>query len=246
MPGQAAFIRFGEAGLKVTDLMAIAISHFHADHSAGLAGILNSGSFEPSSEPLTFVGPAAGSVFPGVGEFLGALVGQDGGAWRYLRGYIDGADGRRQLDVREIVATDTKAAPTSEMEIAPDLTLIAIPVHHGEVPTLSFMVKTKGRVILFASDQSALSSGFDRVTRDVRPDLLIAHHVIPEGEGQPIGLHRPPNEIGKMAAGIAPRQLLLSHHMDRSFSRLEESLAAISSNYGRKTLVASDGTCIAL
>lgn len=244
--GPGSFIRFGEAGLKVGDLKAIAVSHFHADHSAGLAGILNSGSFEQSTEPLIFIGPAAASVFPGAGDYIAAQFGRSGGAWSYLGGYLDGGDGRRPLDVREIAATDTQRASTTRVEIDPDLAVIAIPVRHGEVPTLAYVVTTKGRKIVFASDQSAFSTGFDEVLRDDQPDLLIAHHVIPEGEGQPIGLHRPPSEIGKMAASMAPRQLLLSHHMQRSISRLEESLTAIAEHYRGPTLIASDGTCVTL
>lgn len=244
--GPGSFIRFGEAGLKVSDLKAIAMSHFHADHSAGLTGILNSGSFEASTDPLVFIGPAGGSVFPGAGDFLAAQVGRDGGAWSYLGGYLDGGDGRRMIDVREVAANDTENAPTAAIEVAPDLRVIAIPVRHGEVPSLAFLVKAKGRDIVFASDQSAFSAGFDRVLRDHKPDLLIAHHVIPEGEGQPIGLHRPPSDIGRMAASIAPRTLLLSHHMERSFSRLQEGLGAIASHFDGPTKIASDGTCVPL
>ena len=244
--GPGSFIRFGEAGLKVADLKAIALSHFHADHSAGLAGILNSGSFEPSTDPLVLIGPAAGSVFPGASDFLMSLVSRDEGAWSYLGGYLDGGDGRRTLDVREIAASDARQAPTTRIDISPDLTLIAIPVHHGEVPTLAYRVQVKGRDIVFASDQSAFSTGFDRLLRGAKPDLLIAHHVIPEGEGQPIGLHRPPSGIGTMAAGMAPRRLLLSHHMERSFSRLQESLTVIRSQFDGPTMIASDGTCLAL
>ena len=244
--GPGSFIRFGEAGLKVSDLKAIAMSHFHADHSAGLVGILNSGSFEASTDPLVFIGPAAGIVFPGAGDFLSAQVGRDGGAWSYLGGYLDGGDGRRMIDVREIAASDTENAPTAAIDVAPDLRVIAIPVRHGEVPSLAFLVKAKDRDIVFASDQSAFSGGFDRVLRDHKPDLLIAHHVIPEGEGQPIGLHRPPSDIGRMAASIAPRMLLLSHHMERSLSRLQEGLGAISSHFEGPTMIASDGTCVPL
>lgn len=244
--GPGSFIRFGEAGLKLGDLQAIALSHFHADHSAGLAGILNSGSFEASVEPLTVIGPAAGSVFPGTGDFLAALVGRDVGAWRYLGGYLDAGEGRRMLNVREVAADDPEAAPTVQHQIAPDLSIIAIPVRHGEVPSLGFLVKAKGRDIVFASDQSAFSTGFDRLLTEHQPDLLIAHHVIPEGEGQPIGLHRPPSAIGQMAAGIAPDRLLLSHHMQRSLARLDESLAAIGQAYSGPVAVAEDGTCITL
>jgi len=244
--GPGSFIRFGEAGLKVGDLEAIALSHFHADHSAGLAGILNSGSFEQVTDPLMFIGPAAASVFPGAKDFLAAQFGRGTGAWPYLGGYLDGSDGRRPMTAREITADDTENGVMTPIEIAPDLTIVAVPVHHGEVPSLGYMVKAKGRQIVFASDQSAFSTGFELALNGLAPDLLVAHHVIPEGEGQPIGLHRPPGEIGRMAAVISPQRLLLSHHMKRSLARLEEGLAAISAHYPGPTDVAEDGTCVVL
>lgn len=244
--GPGSFIRFGEAGLKLADLQAIAISHFHADHSAGLAGILNSGSFESVSDPLPLIGPAAGSVFPGTGDFARALVGPDKGAWSYLRGYLDASDGRRVLTLHEVPAQDTQTAPAQRFDIAPGLTLTAIPVHHGVTPALAFVVEAGGRKILFAGDQSAFSAGFDRQTRGMAPALLIAHHPIPEGEGQPIGLHRAPHDIGAMAANVTPALLVLSHNMNRALERLDESRTAIAASYVGKLDIAEDGACYPL
>lgn len=242
--GPGSFIRFGEAGLKLADFYAIAFTHFHADHSGGIAGILNSGSFEASDKPLPVIGPAAGNVFPGLRSFLEGQFGREAGAWRYLGGYLDGGDGRRRLDIREIEASDEEQAPTTRIEIAPDLALTAIPVHHGDVPTLAYVVEAADRTILFAADQSAFSTGFDRVTRGLEPHLLVAHHVIPEGEGQPIGLHRPPGEIGKMAVSVSTDRLVLSHHMERSLAKLDESLSAIARHYEGPVRIASDGLCV--
>lgn len=244
--GPGSFIRFGEAGLNVGDLKAIAMSHFHADHSAGLAGILNSGGFEQGTDPLIFVGPSAASVFPGAKDFLSAQFGRGTGAWPYLGGYLDAYDGRRPLIVQEIAANDVEHGVTTAIEIAPDLAVLAVPVHHGEVPSLGFLIKAKGRQIVFASDQSAFSTGFELVLNGLGPDLLVAHHVIPQGEGQPVGLHRPPNDIGRMASVIRPQRLLLSHHMKRSLARLQEGIAAISVHYSGPIEIAEDGTCIAL
>lgn len=244
--GPGSFVRFGEAGFKVGDLAAIALSHFHADHTGGLVAILNSGSFEEGEAPLAIIGPSAGSVFPGTNAFLAAQVGRENGAWAYLGGYLDGSDGRRPLAAHDVPAANIEDAPSTMIAIAPDLTLEAIPVHHGVVPSLAYLVRTRGRVIVFAGDQSAASSGFDRATSGLRPDALVAHHVIPEGDGQPIGLHRSPGDIGLMAANIVPQRLLLSHHMDRSFSKLDEGLAAISRHYTGTTIVAFDGLCISL
>lgn len=244
--GPGSFIRFGEAGLKVSDLKAIALSHFHGDHSAGLAGILNSGSFEASQEPLVFIGPAAAAPFPGAAGFITAQFDGEGGAWSYLGGYLTGADGRRVLVIREVDAGDPVRAPTWRIALGDALSVTAIPVDHGLIPTLAYRIEAKGRTIVLAADQSAMSTGFDRETAGLAPDLLVAHHVIPEGEGQPIGLHRPPHGIGAMAANIAPRQLVLSHNMNRSLGRLEEGLAQIAARWSGPVTVADDGQCFVI
>lgn len=244
--GPGSFIRFGEAGLKLSDLKAIALSHFHGDHSAGLAGILNSGSFEASQEPLVFIGPAAAVPFPGAAGFITAQFDGESGAWSYLGGYLTGTDGRRALDIREIDAGDPVRAPTWRIALGDALSVTAIPVDHGLIPTLAYRVEAKGRTIVLAADQSDMSTGFNRETAGLRPDLLVAHHVIPEGEGQPIGLHRPPHGIGAMAANIAPRQLVLSHNMKRSLDRLEEGLAQIAGRWPGTVTVAEDGQCFVL
>lgn len=244
--GPGSFVRFGEAGLRVGDLKAIGVSHFHADHSAGLVGILNSGSFEQETDPLIFIGPAAGSVFPGAKDFLSAQFGRGPAAWAYLGGYLDAGDGRRPLDVQEIAAHNVEDAVMTKIEISPGVAVFALPVHHGEVPSLGYLIRAKGRQIAFASDQSAFSTGFELALSGLSPDLLVAHHVIPEGEGQPIGLHRSPSEIGRLASVIRPQRLLLSHHMKRSLAQLGEGLAAISAYYPGPTNIAEDGTCIVL
>ena len=241
--GPGSFVRFGEADLKVSDLAAIAMSHFHGDHSAGLAGILNSGSFERSQAPLLFIGPAGDPPFPGAEAFASALFDGQSGAWGYLGGYLDGSDARRPLDIREVDASDSARSPTQRIALEPDFALTAIPVHHGVVPTLAYMVEVKGRTIVLAADQSAMSSGFDKVTAGLSPDLLVAHHVIPEGAGQPIGLHRPPHAIGQMAANMKARRLVLSHNMERSLARLDEAKEEIAKRFSGPVNLADDGVC---
>lgn len=244
--GPGSFIRFGEAGLKLGDLKAIAMSHFHGDHSAGLAGILNSGSFEAPQEPLLFVGPSGDAPFPGPASFAEAHFGGSAGAWGYLGGYLDGSDGRRKLDIREVAADDYGQAPTQTLSLGPDLTLTAVPVHHGVVPTLAYIVRAQGKTIVLAADQSMMSSGFDRATQGLKPDLLVAHHVIPEGPGQPIGLHRPPSGIGAMAANVQPITLVLSHNMERSLTKLDEGMREIRKSYSGPVSIAYDGQCFVL
>ena len=96
--GGGAFLRYGEAGARFEDLSLIAISHLHTDHSADLAALLKSGYFSNRNENLAISGPGAGSGYPSLDEYLERLLGNNGGAYAYLAGYLDGSGGLVKLE----------------------------------------------------------------------------------------------------------------------------------------------------
>jgi ribonuclease BN (tRNA processing enzyme) len=241
--GPGSFIRFGEAGAKVTPLRAILFTHVHGDHAGGLAGILNSGSFETGTDPLPVIGPDGNDWLPSTRTYLHGLFAAGTGAFSYLKGYLDGSDGRRKLIVREIATATGDAAPQQFDDLMPGLSVTAIPVHHGENPALGYRLRYGDADIVLAGDQSGFSSQFETLLAGTKPDLLIVHHAIPEGEGQPRGLHRPPSSLGALAAAIDPARLILSHNMKRATDRLDEGLAAIRASYGGPIDVADDLDC---
>lgn len=240
--GSGSFIRYGEAGINFVDHRAILITHFHADHVSDLAAILNSGSFTNRSEPLPLIGPAGSDYFPGTTDHLRALLDRERGAFRYLSGYLDGTSGRPVLQPIDIEAEGE--IPYIDPLI--DLKITPIRVEHGVVPALAFLIEAKGKAIVFSGDQNDMSDRFEAALKGRKPDLLIAHNVIPNGEGQPIGLHRPPSSIGAMAAAIDPKLLILSHNMKRALLRQEEGEASIREHYKGEMVVANDLDCFAL
>lgn len=241
--GSGAFVRYGEAGVRFEDHLAIAITHFHADHAADLGAILNSGGFSDRTAPLPVIGPIGSDYFPGMRDHLRALFDPQAGAYRYLSGYLDGSEGKAALVPLEAAT----GAPSVVFEdAAQQVKVTAIPVEHGVVPALAFLVEIRGRTIVFAGDQNAMSEGFVQSLAGRRPDILVAHNVIPEGEGQPRGLHRAPASIGEMAAAIDPKLLVLSHNMQRALVRQQEGESAIRQHYQGPLVVADDLACFAL
>lgn len=238
--GSGAFVRYGEAGARFEDHLAIAITHLHADHAADLDAILNSGGFSQRSEDLPIIGPVGSDYFPGLRAHLRALFDAKTGAFGYLSGYLDGSEGKAKLVPVE--AGGEQLSLVIE-DAAQQLKVTAIPVEHGVVPALGYLVELRGKTIVFAGDQNAMSTGFVDALAGRRPDILVAHNVIPEGEGQPRGLHRPPASIGEMAAAINPHLLVLSHNMQRALVRQEEGEAAIREHYKGRMVVADDLAC---
>jgi ribonuclease BN (tRNA processing enzyme) len=241
--GSGAFVRYGEAGAKFDDHDAILITHFHGDHVSDLAAILNSGGFAKRSRPLAVVGPKGNGDFPGVADHLKALFDAKAGAFRYLSGYLDGSFG---LPMLKPIEADAETARPQKVFKADGIEVTAIPVHHGDVPSLGYLIEVDGKRITFAGDQSFLSEDFVAVLAGQRPDILVMHNVIPEGEGQPRGLHRWPGSIGEVAKALQPKLLVLSHNMKRALDRQAEGEAAIRQSYKGQMVVAGDLDCFPL
>ena len=243
--GAGSFLRFAEAGARIGSLDAVLISHFHADHTAGLAGILNSGGFEGRSAPLPVIGPDAVSRFPSTEQFLRRLLDKRVGAFSHNGGYLDGSENKPLLQPRSI-ATDEGAGPPVGLDISNDYSVMAHPVHHGPAPSLAYAIEVGGKSVVLAGDQSFLSERFVTDLTGSKPTILIAHHVINGEAGQPRGLHRTPEQIGEMAGALQPERLVLSHNMERSLSRLEDGLEAIGRGYSGPVSVTADLDCYAL
>ncbi len=241
--GSGAFVRYGESGAKFADHQAILITHFHADHVADLDAILNSGGFANRAAPLPIAGPSGDDLFPGIKDHLAALFDERTGAFRYLSGYLDGRYGLPMLQPEEI---DVTIETLQRVFQEGDLKVSAIAVHHGDLPALAYLVETGGKSVIFAGDQSFLSSEFVQTFRNFQPDVLVMHNVIPEGDGQPRGLHRSPGSIGEAAAAIQPKNLVLAHHMDRALSHQAEGEVAIRKHYSGPLQLAEDLDCFAL
>lgn len=239
--GPGTLLRLGEAGALPEALDAIAVSHLHVDHSGDLPAILKSANFADPPARLALFGPDGRGLFPGTRQHVRALLDRRTGAFRYLADWLAGPQPR--LAVTEVPSADTDTPREMLLIDRPEYRLSAIAVHHGVVPALAFVVRSHGQMAVLAGDQSEFSAGFDAVLAGSRPGLLIMHHAIPEGPGQPRGLHRPPAQIGDAAGRLGAMRLVLAHNMKRALDRQAEALAAIARSHAGPVSVAADGQC---
>lgn len=236
--GGGSFLRFGEAGADFSDLDFVGLSHMHTDHSADFPALLKSGNFSGRNRPLPVAGPDGDGVFPGLEDFLDALLNRDDGAYAYLSGFLDGKAGTPMLIPLEVPAGEA-ALLWSGDGVAVD----GMQVPHGIVPAVAFRVRAGDTTIVFGSDQNGSDPAFADFAKDA--SILVMHMVVPEDvSGVGRRLHAPPSVIGEVAEQASPEKLVLSHFMARSLEDLGGNLALVRQSYAGKLVLAEDLACV--
>jgi ribonuclease BN (tRNA processing enzyme) len=183
--GPGTLLRLGEAGVPVTEIGLLLISHFHWDHISDLPPLLNSRWLQGGgrSGKLTLVGPR------GLAEWLARVVGSEE---RWL--------GELQLELRE---AGGPALKVGSLQIQSGRTL-----HTAE--SLCFRLTDEGGRTLFYSGDMGYNEGL--LPLALKADLAVvecswtANTVEPGAEG-----HLRTEQAARLAALAEVRQLLLTH-----------------------------------
>jgi ribonuclease BN (tRNA processing enzyme) len=240
--GGGVFLRFAQAGGRIDDLDIVLFTHLHADHSADFPALLKAGYFSPRQRPLPVLGPTGGGDFPGLNDWLKALLSPPNGAYHYLAGYLDGSDGLFRLDAREIDAANRQPLTVFR---SPDITLRSVGVVHGSVPALGFLADVRGHRVAFSGDQNGNNPAFAGMIDAA--ELLIMDYAVPQDTNTvAAALHARPSEIAQLAAGAGVGTLVLSHVMTRSERALAASLDIVRKRYRGPVTVAEDLLCLPL
>lgn len=225
--GGGTYLRFGQAGARLEDLRFIGITHFHTDHSADLPAILKGAYFMAVDSQLTLAGPAGSSAFPSMNAFFDDLFGPKG-AFAYLGGLRDGSDGLR-LTVRPL-SVDYRSANKTEVYKDDDVRIFAFGIPHGDVPALAFRIEGKAGTIVISADQNGSRPGFVEFAQGA--DILVMPAAIDDDADEASRfLHAGPTVIGKLAARIGPRMLVLNHFMGKSLVDKDRNVAVIKQYY---------------
>jgi ribonuclease BN (tRNA processing enzyme) len=223
--GGGTFSRFHEAGALIEDLQLLALSHFHPDHSAELPALL-----WPRGGTLRISGPSGSVGFPSLTDYLDGLFGRDG-VFRVLNSRFE--------FIPVTVAVDQQT-PTTVYEDNL-LTVTAIGVPHGDVPTLAYRIEYGRSSLVLSSDQNGSDPRFVEFARDA--DVLLVHFAGSQfGAGLPAQLHAKPSVWGQIATQAEVGRLVLSHIMANG--DLETNLEFLQENYHGLLTVGEDLLCI--
>ena len=234
--GSGTALNFEKSGADLTHLKGVLFTHFHVDHSVDFPSLVKASYFTAREADLPVYGPAGNELMPPASEFVANLLGEDG-AYRYLKGYLD-ADTDEDY---KITVTDVPLSPRKiqRYQLGQQISLSAVPVHHGPLPAIAWRVDMGGCSLSFSGD---MSNRYNTLTGLAKgSDLLVANNAIPEGAtGAARSLHMPPSEIGRIAATAAVDQLILSHRMQRTLGREQQTEGEIRKYVAGPVLFAND------
>jgi ribonuclease BN (tRNA processing enzyme) len=116
----------------------LAISHLHPDHVSDLPALLWL-SNQVRKEPLPIVGPSGNEIAPNFPTFLSRLFDEKSGAFQVLGPTLGASQGNLgggvRLDVNVVDVTKDEPSTVFERE---GLTLTALRIPHGNMPTLAY------------------------------------------------------------------------------------------------------------
>lgn len=234
--GAGSSVNFEHTGAKIKDLDAILFTHLHVDHSADLPSYIKGSFFTKRQQNLPIYGPEGNALIPATSEFVHTLIGKQG-AFRYLSNYLSSPTSKNyQVQPHDV---PLKPQKINHYKINDNLMLSAIPVHHGPLPALAWRVDTLGCSITISGDMNNQHETLAILAKNT--DILVAHNAVPESAtGIAAQLHMLPSTIGEIAQQAKVKNLILSHRMNRTLGKEQETKQSISQTYRGPIIFAND------
>lgn len=238
--GGGVFLRFGQAGARLEDLKLIALSHFHTDHVADLAAILKGGYFLREKKDIEIAGPESGGAFPSMTEYFSDLFKKEQGAYSYLNGLYNATDG---LKINSKLKNISYTSPEPQLVYQDDeMKVTAMGIPHGDVPCLAFRIETAQGTIVVSADQNGSNEAFVSFAKGT--DILVMPLAIDENaDATSKFMHAAPSVVGKIAAEINPKVLVLNHFMGKGLRLKEQSIKTVKQYYHGQVYSSRDLSC---
>jgi ribonuclease BN (tRNA processing enzyme) len=232
--GGGAFLRFGQAQAKLSDLSLVAISHLHPDHVSDLPALLWL-SHQARKDPLPIAGPSGNEVAPSFSTFLSRLFDEKTGAFQVLGPTLGATQGKTGGGVRLEVGVVDVTKPSIVFD-RQGVTVTALGIPHGDIPTLAYRVQTRDVSVVFSSDQTGTNPRFVEFAKGA--NVLVMHLNIAAGATSP--LHASPGVVGRVAQDAGVGRLIVSHI---SQFDLDAAIAELKKFYTGPLTIGADLQC---
>lgn len=234
--GSGSSLNFEKSSAKFEDLQAISFSHFHVDHSADFPAYIKGSFFTSRQNDLSTFGPDGNSLMPSTTEFVNKSLGEKG-TFSYLQNFVNS----EQFSNYHI---KTYNVPLDQHKIqhyplTDELSLSAIPTHHGPLAAVAWRVNVFDCSITFSGDMNNKYKTLATLAKDT--DILVMHNAVPESaKGVAANLHMTPSEIGKIAKDANAKSIVISHRMKRTLGKETQTQQLVERNYGGPITFADD------
>jgi ribonuclease BN (tRNA processing enzyme) len=231
--GPGAAVRLGEAGLDVSALDTLLLTHLHVDHAADLPAVVKARDLAAAA-PLAFfvAGPAGHGDYPATSQLVAQLFDQ---AFAYLRTF------KNRLDLRTLDLPIARDGSTHVVMDAPGLRVVATATDHGDAPAIAYRIEHAGHAVVFGGDTAL---GDDAVAKLANgADLFVANATVLDPPLAPAGLyklHASPSRIGEVARAANVRAVLLAHLGDAVISEAPDVLRSIHRSFAGPVALAHD------
>jgi ribonuclease BN (tRNA processing enzyme) len=238
--GPGTFVRAGEAGVDLSFLDTVLLTHLHVDHSAELPGFVKTRALDGTGlVRMRVIGPTGNAGFPSTSAFVEGLFGPRG-LYRYLRDF--GAEMRVS---GEDVPARLHDAPRT-LQLSDGISVTGQAIHHGDTPAVAFRISVGGQSVVFAGDIDATGlPSLEQLSKGA--DLLVVSCAVLDPPGSPEALyerHSAPIRLGETAAGAGVRALLLTHLPPAVEAKQAEVLASVRVRYSGPVTFATDGLSV--
>ena len=237
--GAGSSYRFDQSDASFKDLAAIVLTQTTIEHSGDLANFIAASYRSERNEVLRIFGPEARNGYLALSDLVDKLISEEGAYPQFSSVLKSRTKLGYQIWTRDIpVVTAKRWAQFGNDE----LNLSAIPVRHGDVPTLAWRIDVAGHAIVFAND----FSNKREVVADFADgaDVLVVTHALPVGSrGSLREKYLVPEQIARIAHEANVRYLVLGSRSWRTFGRESRSTDAIKPIFDGTLIFANDLEC---
>jgi len=169
-------------------------------------------------------------------ERMNRLFDEKTGAFQILGPIMaSGASNTGVVRLDASVVDVTKQEPTTVFD-RDGIKVTALGIPHGNLPTVAYRVETRGKSVVFSSDQNGTNPRFPEFAKNA--NLMIMHLAIGVGANNPN--QALPAIVGSVAQSASPGRLVLSHIANFD---LDAAVADVKKSYTGTLTVGADLQC---
>lgn len=237
--GEGTSTRFDESGAKFSDIEAILLTQNTISQTADFPAMIGSSARAYREKPLWVFGPKGSDEYFSSSEILERLLGEDS-AFPHLAPVLKSVNTMGySIRSKDILAIGRKRWSDYGTET---YQLSAIPVHHGDVPTLAWRVEIGDHSLVFALAFSNRKDVLAEFAKDA--DIIVFTHALPVGTvGPNTEKYLLPREIARISKRADPRFIVLGGRNWRTQGREAHSVEEIQKEFDGKILLPDDLKC---